>query len=90
MTQSVNQPALTPYDTGERCEPKLWQKSRTEVLAAMRDEPEDIGNVDFEDEESRTIVTVHVARNDDGTHTVHIVPFGDRDEISIETHFEDD
>ena len=90
MTQSVNQPELTPYNTGERCEPMLWQKNHTEVLAAMRDEPGDIGNVDFDDDEGRTIVTVHVSRNDDGTHTVHIMPLVERAEIAVETHFEDD
>ena len=51
---------LTPYDTGQRAEPKLWQHSRAEVLQVMRHgEAEDIGNVDFDDDEGTTVATVH-------------------------------
>lgn len=73
MTQS--QPNLTPYDTGARCEPKLWQPDRASVLAAMSgDEGQDIGNVDFDDDEGHTVATVHVSRTSDGVFTVHVVP----------------
>lgn len=42
--------ALTPYDTGERLEPKPWSL----------DEREDYGKVDFDDDCSETVVTLHV------------------------------
>ncbi|PZT88565.1 MAG: hypothetical protein DI630_33055 [Gordonia sp. (in: high G+C Gram-positive bacteria)] len=88
---AMAQPTLTPYDTGERCEPKLWQPDRDSVLAAMRDaEGNDIGNVDFEDCDGETAVTVHVSKDADGVFTVHVIPFVDQDELRIETHFEDD
>ena len=88
---AMTQPTLTPYDTGDRCEPKLWQPDRNSVLAAMReDEGNDIGNVDFDDEEGHTVATVHVSRDDDGGYTVHVIPFVDQDELRIETHFDDD
>lgn len=66
---------LTPYDTGERCEPKLWQPDEAAVLEALNDD--DIGNVDFDDDAGRTVVTVHVSRGADGSHTVHVIPFSD-------------
>lgn len=86
----MTQPTLTPYDTGERCEPKLWQPDRDAVVAAMRydDERGDIGNVDFEDDEGDTIVTVHVSRNEDGSFTVHLIPFVDVDQLEVERHDE--
>lgn len=76
---------LTPYDTGDRCEPKVWQPDSASVRAAMRGgEIDDIGNVDFDDDEGHTVVTVHVSRNEDGTHTVHVIPFVDDAELLIE------
>lgn len=72
MTRS--QPELSPYDTGARCEPKLWQPYREAVAAAMRSgNADDIGNVDFTDDADRTVVTVHVSRSDDGMFTVHLI-----------------
>ena len=81
--------ALTPYDTGERCEPKLWQPDRAAVLAAMNgDEGRDVGNVDFEDDEGHTVVTIHVSRSADGIYTVHVVPFVDEEQLEVERHDE--
>lgn len=49
--------ALTPYDTGARLEPQLWQTF---------DEPAAYGRVDFDDEEGRTVLTLHVERREAG------------------------
>lgn len=78
---------MTPYDTGTRCEPQLWQSDRADVLEVMRHgDAEDIGNVDFDDDESHTVATVHVSGNDDGTWTVHVMPLVADDELEIEVH----
>jgi hypothetical protein len=81
---------LTPYDTGERCEPKLWQPDRASVLHAMQyeDEGAGIGNVDFEDDCGDTVVTIHVSRTPDGVYTVHVIPFVGEAELEIERHDE--
>lgn len=80
---------LTPYDTGVRCEPKLWQPDRDAVLEAMKHgESEDIGNVDFDDDGGETVCTVHVSRNPDGSFTVHVIPFVDEGELHVEIHRE--
>ncbi|MDX2547490.1 hypothetical protein ACOT81_38500 [Streptomyces sp. WI04-05B] len=87
MTRS--QPELSPYDTGARCEPKLWQPYREAVAAAMRSgNADDIGNVDFTDDADRTVVTVHVSRSDDGMFTVHLMPACGDDRIRVELHAE--
>lgn len=83
----MNNPRLTPYDTGGRAEPRPWQKNRAEVLQEMIDgDPEDIGNVDFNDDENRTVATVHVSRHD-GKYTVHVIPHDD--DLWVELHGED-
>lgn len=51
-------PDLTPYDTGERLEPHRWRE-RPEA-------PEDYGKVDFEDDESATVATLHFERTETG------------------------
>lgn len=77
---------LTPYDTGQRAEPALWQRSRAEVLQVMRHgEAEDIGNVDFDDDGGTTVVTVHVSRDPDGGHTVHVIPHTDTIRLDLHT-----
>lgn len=77
---------LTPYDTGQRAEPKLWQRSRAEVHQAMQHgDAEDVGNVDFIDDEGATIATVHVSRDPDGGHTVHVMPFTDTVRLDLHT-----
>ncbi|MFK0154154.1 hypothetical protein ACIQVK_19035 [Streptomyces sp. NPDC090493] len=89
MTQSQSE--LSPYDTGARCQPRLWQPNREAVTAAMRSgEAEGIGNVDFTNDEDNTVVTVHVSRGDDGMYTVHLVPMCSEDQIRLEFHGEED
>ncbi|NUQ96154.1 MAG: hypothetical protein HOY79_06175 [Streptomyces sp.] len=89
MTQY--QSRLSPYDTGARCEPKLWQPDADAVARAMKSgETEDVGNVDFTDDEDSTVVTVHVSRSDDGMYTVHLMPGCDDDQIRVELHREMD
>jgi hypothetical protein len=54
---------LTPYDTGERLEPKPWinpvsiDNSRTQ---------EDYGKVDFDAEDDYTVATLHIEKQGDG------------------------
>ncbi|MBK3582658.1 hypothetical protein JHN49_02640 [Streptomyces sp. MBT57] len=85
MTQS--EPELSPYDTGARCEPKLWQPNSDAVAEAMRSgDAESIGNVDFTDDEDRTVVTVHISRADNGVFTVHLMPASGDDQIRVELH----
>jgi Cu/Zn superoxide dismutase len=87
MTQS--QPEFSPYDTGARCEPKLWQPNSEAVAEVMRSgEAGDIGNVDFTNGENGTVVTVHVSRSDDGMYTVHLMPMRNDDQIRVELHRE--
>ncbi|MGW0536357.1 hypothetical protein [Streptomyces sp. NPDC003032] len=89
MTQS--QPEISPYDTGARCEPKLWQPNSKAVAEAMRSgDAEDIGNVDFTDVEDRTVVTVHISRASSGMFTVHLMPACGDDQIRVELHAEKD
>ncbi|MFI1408806.1 hypothetical protein ACH4Y0_02530 [Streptomyces sp. NPDC020707] len=86
-----HQPELSPYDTGARCEPKLWQPNSETVAKAMRSgDAEDIGNVDFTNDEDSAIVTVHVSRSDDGMYTVHLMPTCNEDQIRVELHREKD
>lgn len=66
----MQQQALTPYDTGERCEAKPWIPYGTKVGAATP--AENFGKVDFEDDEGHTVCVVHVERNADGRHTVTV------------------
>lgn len=86
---------LTPYDTGARLEPKPWPVATPTALdqisldeIGLADELDRFGNVDFENDESATLVTIHVSKNPDGTHTVHVIPMTDEDEISVEFHGE--
>ena len=74
--------SLTPYDTGERAQPMPWQKDRFEVKDTMKHgDPDDIGKVDFDDDEGATVATVVVERNDTGGYTV--VVFGDAERLTI-------
>lgn len=64
-------PAVTPYDTGERLEPRPW---------VSRERPaqgdDDFGRVDFDDEEGHTVVTIHVRRRHPGAYMVRIDNLG--------------
>jgi hypothetical protein len=73
----TEQTERNPYQTGERLVPIKWNP------AQMRDHG-DYGKVDFDNESGETVCTVHVSRNDDGTHTVHVMPF--RDGMQVEVH----
>ncbi|MFC4048333.1 hypothetical protein ACFOY4_01445 [Actinomadura syzygii] len=79
-------PALSPYDTGVRCEPKSWLPYGTAVTE--RTPVENFGKVDFEDEEGNTVCVAYVERGRDGRYTVHVEPLGDADAIAVELHAE--
>ena len=53
----------TPYDTGKRLEPRAWQN-------AHRESEDDFGKVDFDNEESATVATLYIERDDDGTYAL--------------------
>ncbi len=81
-TRTQSQPEISPYDTGARREPKLWQPNSEAVAEVMRSgEAGGIGNVDFTNGENGTVVTVHVSRSDDRMYTVHLMPMCDDDQI---------
>lgn len=69
----------TPYDTGERLQPRPWIEVRGQVAtpvrwcddAARKPEAEDFGRVDFDNERGRTVLTVHVTSGPTG-YVVHI------------------
>ena len=50
--------ALTPYDTGKRAEPKVWEKRH-------RESDDDFGKVDFNNEEDYTLATLYIERQAD-------------------------
>lgn len=77
--------ALTPYDTGERCEAKSWILYGTKVSETTP--AENFGKVDF-DNEDHTVVIAWVGRCPDGTHRLHVTPLVDDEELSVEVHFE--
>lgn len=52
---------LTPFDTGETLEPKPWGTHDRD--GDPRDRM-DIGKVDFDNEESATLYTVQIVKND--------------------------
>jgi hypothetical protein len=56
----------TPYDTGERLEPRVWPTSEPGVKYS----PTRYGKVDFDDEESSTVATLWIERQGDGTYTL--------------------
>ena len=53
---------LTPYDRGNRLEPQLWP---------LGEDPDSYGRVDFDNEESRTVLTAYVEREADG-YALHV------------------
>lgn len=50
---------LTPYDTGERAEPKVWTKGHIENDG-------DYGKVDFDDDAGGTVATLYIEKGEDG------------------------
>ncbi|WP_424863002.1 hypothetical protein [Streptomyces sp. MMS24-I29] len=85
-TEPAHEPRskLSPYDTGDRCEPKSWIPYGTTVTKAIP--AEDFGKVDFDDDEGRIVCVVHVERRADGGHVVHVDPQCSDDEISVVLH----
>ena len=62
---------LTPYDTGDRLEPHPWVRSTSVAPMPRLTEtglvtPDDFGRVDFDDEESRSVLGLYVERTDHG------------------------
>ena len=58
---------LTPFDTGARLEPHAW----------ISGHDSDLGKVDFDDDEGRTVVTVYGERSEvDGTYVLKVVSHG--------------
>lgn len=71
MTQM--QALLTPYDTGERLEPRPWVQGGLDMAQLVRQSVggpvpafQDFGRVDFDNEENRTVLTVYVDRDANG------------------------
>lgn len=61
---------LTPYDTGERLEPRPWSTDG---------DPERYGRVDFDDDEGATVLSVHVERLPSGACALHVIRVSDVD-----------
>lgn len=53
---------LTSYDTGARLEPHAWAPSV----------PDEYGRVDFDNDDSATVVTVWIDRDDAGGYRLHL------------------
>ena len=68
----------TPFDTGERCEPVIWDPANPNF-----DEETDFGKVDFENDESATVAVVYVKRTEDG-YALVVEPIDDTLEIIVE------
>jgi hypothetical protein len=69
-------PALTPYDTGARLEPIPWHVQHRNL--PKLEESVRYGKVDFDNEESTTVLTAHVERNEDRKgYTLHADVQGD-------------
>lgn len=61
---------LSPYDTGERLQPFPWVK---EINIDFAGSPADAyGRVDFDDDESSTVVSVVVKRDKAGDYTLYV------------------
>jgi hypothetical protein len=61
---------LTPYDTGERFEPKVWevdQKTTPVDIQRCR-----FGKVDFDNDVSQTEFTIHIGRTREGQRVINI------------------
>jgi hypothetical protein len=59
--------SLTPYDTGERLEPKTWV---TSTAGLTKDNANDFGKVDFDADDGSTVATLWIERNEHGTYTL--------------------
>jgi len=90
-----NEKYLSPYDTGKRCEARLWgtphdSASMAELPQIERDMIEArMGKVDFDDENGDSLFTVWVERNEQGARVVHIQQLGPTP-VAIRIHGEDE
>lgn len=74
----------TPYDTGDRCEPKVWLPQGTDVTPATP--VGSFGKVDFDDEAGDTVLVAYVERDDNERHSIHITPMIDEGDLRIVLH----
>lgn len=86
---------LTPYDTGEVLQPIVWRIDPSSGQFDMKPMPEAekrerYGKVDFDNDESATILTIKVDRNDGegGGYALHIWPHFD-DHVEVIIHQEE-
>jgi hypothetical protein len=63
---------LTPYDTGDRLEPRLWV---TPSQATPATDPDRFGRVDFDDDEGTTRATVWIEREPAGGYRLNVYLF---------------
>ena len=81
----------TPYDTGDRMEPRPWITHQVvEQLRAGRvplnaEALDHFGRVDFDDDEGTTIATIYVERTLIG-YMVHIDHLGDPTMLGVTIH----
>lgn len=72
---------LTPYDTGDRLEPHPWVPGRGGAAPSglpRQTVEDDYGRVDFEDDESRTVVSLYVGRDDEGSYALRVENLSDQ------------
>lgn len=83
---------LTPYDTGARLQPQPWSletklaRENMTSPTARAFEDDRYGRVDFDNDESATIVTSYVERLSDGRHALHLEPHIDPDQLLVAVH----
>ncbi len=78
----------TPYDTGDRMEPRPWISDRTaDAIRRGRAQldADRFGRVDFDNDAGATIATVYIERTADG-HTLHVEYHGAPDGLEIIAH----
>jgi len=57
---------LTPYDTGARCEPSVWEEKH-------RESDDDYGKVDFNTDEDYTVATLWIERRETPSYTGYVL-----------------
>lgn len=62
--------SLTPYDTGARLEPQPWPPDG---------DSDRYGRVDFDDDESATVLSVHAERLPSGAYALYVARVSDVD-----------
>ena len=84
---------LTPYDTGQRAEPRVWTNAGDSLdqfgPIARGMEEDRYGRVDFDDENGDSLFTVWVDRNEQGARVVHIQQLS-QTPVAIRIHGEDE